>query len=109
MLDRIRANPTGTYAPVTLAAEPATAANCYTTDCNIAAMAVFDISSWKCQLNSIDSDDDTYDICTTLGIVSSLPEGAGAVSLAGTIYAVEVQWVDDRQGNTKSVILRSAL
>jgi type IV pilus assembly protein PilV len=109
MLDRIRANPGGNYAPVAIDAEPATATNCYLSDCNSALMAAFDISSWKCQLNSIDPDGDTYDICSTLNITSSLPEGAGAVTQAGSTYSIEIQWVDDSKGTTKSIILQSVL
>jgi type IV pilus assembly protein PilV len=109
MLDRIRANPSVIYTPVLIDAAPASANNCYTTNCSVVQMAVFDISSWKCQLNSNDVDDNVYSVCTMLGITSSLPEGAGAVSLAGSIYSITVQWVDDRKGNTKSLTLRSRL
>lgn len=109
LLDRIRANPSATYAPVTFASGPPSASDCYTVNCSVAQMATFDISSWKCQLDSTDADGDTYGICATLGISSSLPEGAGAVTLAGSTYSIEVRWVDDRQGNTKSVMLRAVL
>jgi len=110
LLDRIRANPTGTYAPVAIGAAPASATNCYTQTCSVAQMATFDISSWKCQLNSTDTDGTTFGICTTLGITSSLPGGAGSVALiAPSTYAVTVQWTDDRQGNTKSIVLRALI
>ena len=110
LLDRIRANPTGTYAPIAIGANPASATNCYTQTCSVAQMATFDISSWKCQLNSTDTDGTTFGICTTLGITSSLPGGAGSVTLvAPSTYEVTVQWTDDRQGNTKSIILRALI
>jgi len=109
ILDRIRANPTATYAPVEIDAVPPSATDCYSEECDIAQMATFDISSWKCQLDATDADGDDYSICTTLGITSSLPDGAGSVTLAGTTYTVTVRWVDDRDGNTKSIVLRSVL
>lgn len=109
LLDRIRANQLGTYAPVAIDADPPSATNCYLLNCNVDQMATFDISSWKCQLDSTDADGNTFGICTTLGISSSLPEGAGSVTLAGATYAIQVQWVDDRQGNTKSIIIRALL
>lgn len=109
LLDRIRANPLGTYAPTTMAATPPSAANCYTQVCSVAQMATFDISSWKCQLNSADGDGVTYGICNTLNISSSIPEGGGSITLNGSTYEIEVQWLDDRNGNMKSVILRAFL
>ena len=80
-------------------------------------MAIFDIASWKCALNPIDPDDgSTYSICGTLGITrtsdmaaSSLPSGAGSLTLTATTYQVTAQWVDDRAGNTKSIVIRSQL
>jgi type IV pilus assembly protein PilV len=107
MLDRIRSNPFGSYA-ADIDDEPESTSNCYQVNCNADQMAAFDISSWKCQIDSTDADDDTYDMCTTLGISSSLPDASGGVTV-GAPYSIEVRWVDDRDGNEKSIILRSVL
>lgn len=109
ILDRIRANPGGTYAPIDIAAAPASATVCESVECSIAQMAAYDISSWKCQLDSTDADGATYSICDALNLSSSLPDGKGGVTLAGSTYTVIIEWVDDREDNTKSITLRSIL
>jgi len=117
IMDRIRANPTAIYAPVLIGAVPdSSARDCNSLECTPPQMAGFDIASWKCALNPENTDGDTYSICETLEITktsvmssSSLPQGAGSVTLTATTYEITVQWVDDRAGNTKSIVLRSQL
>ena len=117
IMDRIRANPAAIYAPVLIDAIPvSTARDCKTNSCTPVQMAGYDIASWKCALNPQDADGDTYTICGTLQITktsdmssSSLPQGAGSVTLTATTYEITVRWVDDRAGNTKSIVLRSQL
>ncbi len=119
LLDRIRANPFATYAPVEIDAIPlSTARDCITNGCSTDQMAEFDIASWKCSLNPQAANGTTYTICTTLGITknsaassSSLPLGKGSlvVDEDTNTYTVTVQWVDNRAGNTKSIVLHAKI
>ncbi len=108
MLDRMRANPTQTYAPILYAADPVSSAmNCVAVACTPAQMAVYDIAQWKCGIDPIDpSSSLPFAICTTFGkTVTVLPEGEGQIQLAAGVHSVFVRWVDDRDGNTASIEL----
>jgi len=107
ILDRMRANPLTDYAPVSITAAPPSARNCVTSSCDRAEMAEYDIAQWKCSINSNDSDDVPYDICTSLGIAGSLPTGAASISKSNGVHEVTVEWADDRAGNTSSITLRT--
>ncbi len=110
ILDRMRANPLIEYAPVEMAAEPDSDVNCVTAGCNPAQMAEYDIAQWKCWMNPFDSDNVLYDVCDGFGVSqASLPSGVGSVALVGKIHVITVQWVDDRDGNTSSIILNTQI
>ncbi len=109
IIDRMRANPNQAYAPVTFAsAPPSGARDCVENTCTEAQMAEYDIAQWKCMINPVDPDGDTYAICTTLGLgsaASSLPEGEGEITLSGGIETVQVRWADSRDGTKSTVTL----
>jgi type IV pilus assembly protein PilV len=107
ILDRMRANPLTDYAPVELNDVPSTATNCVTDNCNRAEMAEYDISQWKCSINSNDSDGNPYSICASYGIAGSLPDGAASISKSNSVHEVIVEWADDRVGNKSSITLRT--
>ena len=95
LMDRLRVNTDINYSAL-VDADPTTATNCNINTCNPIAMAAYDISQWKCSINSVDADGDTYSACGTYGITGSLPLGAGAVALVSGVYEVTVRWSDDR-------------
>jgi type IV pilus assembly protein PilV len=107
ILDRIRANPDGAYDGVDLDDAPPAAPDCYADTCSVANMTTFDIASWKCGLNSLDAEGEVYSSCEDLGITGGLPGGAGAIEQDGEVFEVTVQWVDDRAGNVKSIVVRA--
>lgn len=106
IMDRIRVNTDFTYGAL-IDAAPVDPVNCKGVECTRAEMMDYDISTWKCSINSLDPDGNKYAACTTLGIDGKLPEGAGSINKAGDIYTVTVQWSDDRGANTQSVVIRS--
>lgn len=108
MLERIRANPTGDYGEVSFTVPPAPAPkDCARHRCNPADMASYDITEWKCSINPAAPDNRTWPSCETgrQGHGMSLPGGAGAISLAGEVYTVEVQWQAGGGRNPVSVTL----
>lgn len=107
ILDRIRANPLSSYAPVTLGSAPSASKNCINGTCNQAEMAAFDIAQWKCSLNSKDDEGNAYDLCEAYAIKSSIPQGAGSITLTGGVYEIRVQWVGDRKGTIAFIKLRT--
>jgi len=101
IIDRIRANPTGTYT-VTLANAPTAATNCASSSANCSAldMAQYDLTQWKCMLGTFITDPD----CATLAATDSstnlslgLPSGDGAIALSGGTYTITISWADDKR------------
>jgi type IV pilus assembly protein PilV len=101
IIDRIRANPTGSYA-VALASSPIAATNCSssTAACTVATMAQYDLTQWKCTLGNFTTDSD----CTTLAAADDstnlslgLPSGDGSIVLTSGIYTVTISWADDHR------------
>jgi len=117
ILDRMRANPVQTYSVVEFDDAPHSGSeDCIDTACTAAEMKDYDIAQWKCSINSEDSDDTTYPICSTLGIAGALPFGEGAIvdNSDDTLCAVEagevcviIRWQDARDGTMGSVSLRT--
>jgi type IV pilus assembly protein PilV len=107
ILDRIRANPLSTYAPVTLDAAPSASKNCVDEECSRTEMAAFDIAQWKCSLNSDDDEGSPLSLCQSYSIKGSIPEGAGSIALTDSVHEITVQWVDDRKGTIAFIKLRS--
>lgn len=111
IIDRMRANPDQTYAPVAYTdPPPAGAPDCKGNPCTAAQMTQYDIALWKCMINPNDSDGTKYAICTTLGTTlgnnsSSLPAGEGEILTAGGVQTIRVRWEDDREGTTATVTL----
>jgi|TARA_Y100000310_G_scaffold342078_1_gene443644 type IV pilus assembly protein PilV len=107
ILDRIRANPLSSYAPVAMGAAPSASKNCINEVCSRTEMAAFDIAQWKCSLHSDDADGNPYTICASYGIEGSIPQGDGSITLTNNVYEVIVQWVDDKQGGVADITLRT--
>jgi len=107
ILDRMRANPLTSYAPVGVDDAPPSAKNCVTSSCNRDEMAEYDIAQWKCSINSSDADDVPYDVCTSFGIAGSLPNGAASITKSGGVHEVKIEWSDDRAGNKSSITLNT--
>jgi len=96
-------------------------------------MAAYDILRWRCSINPLGADLNTYSGCVALGwpdttdvdvnitdLPSFMPGGhcaaadsacaGGTISLASGVYTVTVQWVDqqrvDADGSTRSISFR---
>jgi type IV pilus modification protein PilV len=116
ILDRMRANPQQDYAGIDFTDDPPGSSNCFNNTCSAVQMKDYDTAQWKCSINSEDADDDTYTICTTYNIAGSLPGGAGAIvddtddtlcAVGADEICVVVRWLDDRDGGTASISLRT--
>jgi type IV pilus assembly protein PilV len=109
MLDRMRANPTGTYTGIAFEDGPDGATTtCINQTCSEAQMATFDISQWKCSLNSSDADGDPEPVCVALGIGGVLPNGAGSIAKVGAVHEVRVRWQSGAAAeNLTTVTLRT--
>lgn len=109
MLDRIRSNPTADYTGVAFDDDPAVVGTCINTECSLDQMRDFDIAQWKCSINSVDENGDTYTACddSHLNITGSLPQGAGKIEVSGNIHEVSVRWLDGSNGQTATVTLRT--
>ena len=115
MLDRIRANPTGTPtgAGYTLgvADDPPNGGNCHTGNCSSAQMVAFDQAVWKCQLGAYGTNSECTrlrgaDIIPSLLQQPGLPNGNGSVELNGNVITVTVTW-DGLNGQAQSVAVDS--
>lgn len=114
ILDRIRANPSTTYA-VQITDTPVVTTDCVGNTCSEAEMRDYDIAQWQCSINSTNTSDAQHTVCTNFGITGAMPGAAcgsagdvcagGEISLTGGIYAVTVQWVD--QGDAVEGTVRS--
>lgn len=116
VLDRIRANPDGTYSGVDFDDAPSGSVNCVgaLANCSEDQMATYDIAQWKCSINPRDENGDVYSTCATLGLAAgaanSLPEGQGAISInADGVHEVSVRWSDYANPNNPqtTITLRS--
>ncbi|MEM7363081.1 MAG: type IV pilus modification protein PilV [Pseudomonadota bacterium] len=116
ILDRIRANPDGTYNGIDFDDDPSGSTNCIgpLADCSEDDMATYDIAQWKCSINPLDENGDVYSTCTTLGVTpgtaNSLPEGQGAISINGDgVHEISVRWSDYANPNSPqtTITLRS--
>ena len=95
LMDRVRVN-TGVPYSALIDADPTAATDCNVSTCSPTNMAAFDISQWKCSINSADAAGVAYTPCGTYGITGSLPLGSGSVALVAGVYEVTVEWADGR-------------
>ncbi|XOV90349.1 MAG: type IV pilus modification protein PilV [Pseudomonadota bacterium] len=109
ILDRVRANPTGDYDGIGFDDAPPSSNNCVANTCSTSQMTDFDVAQWKCSINSVDEDGDTYPICSTLGITGALPLGAGSIDVTADVTTVQVRWQSGSEGQTSTVTLRGRL
>lgn len=108
IIDRMRANPTEDYEISYSDPPPSSASNCFGSSCTQSEMALFDLAQWKCAINPVSSDGETYAICTTLGLgstASSMPDGEGEVAIDSGVQTVRVRWADGRDGAKGTVVL----
>jgi type IV pilus assembly protein PilV len=109
--NRIEVNPGAAYAVAATTTPSASSNNCTIDNCNPTEMAAYDITQWKCSINSIDSSGTgpvTYPPCDTLAgldISGSLPNGKGAIVVAGDEYTITVSWQPPKYANASSVSL----
>ena len=94
LMDRIIANPAGTYGPVALGDTPVTGLDCTLNNCTTDQMATYDISRWLCAINSEDAASVLYPACALLGINGAFPQGKGSITLVGNEYRILLQWKD---------------
>ena len=107
IIDKMRANidsaKTGQYT-MALNAAPSGSANCDSTVCDAANIAVFDKNLWKCSLGKWN----TNTVCSTLGLTGYLPDGDGAITRIGDIHTIQIQW-RDRDNTTTTFEVSTAL
>lgn len=108
LMDRIRVNPNVTYTAA-IDADPAATTSCIANSCSPADMRDYDITQWKCAINSVDVDGNTFPVCdaNNFNIEGALPDGAGSVLLVAGVYVITVQWDDDGDGVNDSIELQA--
>ncbi|MGI0119481.1 type IV pilus modification protein PilV [Zooshikella sp. RANM57] len=98
IIDRIRANPTGSYATDFSDAPPVKADSCEgsSSNCNNAQLAQYDLATWKCSLGGHNDDSN----CTgePAGLLNS---GQGNITVTGTEYTITIRWTErlDAEGS----------
>ncbi|MFT7243120.1 MAG: type IV pilus assembly protein PilV [Candidatus Azotimanducaceae bacterium] len=103
IIDRIDVNAAIVYGPVALGDAPPAANDCRANVCTPAQMALFDIATWLCSINSEDADGSAYSICGTLDADGGLPNGSGSIIRTGNEYEIIVSWQDVKSPQTSTV------
>ncbi len=112
MLDRVRANATGTYDNIDFDDDPAFTTNCFNANCTPDDLAEFDVAIWKCQINPLNEEGELFTACESLGFAADgggLPFGAGSIDLDASVHQVSVRWQIDADGNTQQVTLQGRI
>ena len=105
LVDRISANPVGTYAPIVFGDVPVSGSNCTLSDCTVEQMAIYDTSRWLCAINSRDADNVPHPACVLLDVNGSFPQGQGSITLVGGQYRIMLQWADHQLADIRSAEL----
>ena len=97
MLERIRANPNGSYAAVRAGQPPPAFVDCLASDCASLQLASFDSTVWKCALGRWRQSSPcravrAAGLLAPVARQTSLPEGDGGVEFAGEVATVTVTW-----------------
>ena len=108
IIDKMRANlksaRAGAYTTA-LNTAPSGSANCDSSVCTAADIAVFDRNLWKCSLGNWNANG----VCNTLGLTRGyLPNGDGAITQNGDIHTIQIQWLD-RDNTTTTFEVSTAL
>ena len=104
MLERIRANPSGAYAGVLAGQPPPAFVDCLASDCTSMQLTTFDIAAWKCALGRWQNEAPCQAM-RRVGLLAAtvrqpgLPEGDGAVAVAGDTVTVTVTWPSTAANN----------
>ncbi len=106
LIERIRANPDGDY---TTAFEENinVAATCagLNANCDVDAMARYDLLQWKCALGAAESSE----ACAGRGIAGQLPGGDGSITFAGNIYTITIRWFDAASDEDRTIVISTVL
>ena len=105
LTDRIDVNSGVSYGPLALDEDPGTAVDCSLNDCNPDQMAAFDITQWRCSINSADADGLPLTECATLGISGTLPLGKASIALDSGEYNIRVEWQSAGTDRSSSIEL----
>jgi type IV pilus assembly protein PilV len=106
--NRIEVNPGTDYA-VAPTTTPAIASDCTIVNCSPTQMAGYDITQWKCSINSLTGASPAIypacDVAPGLNMSGSLPRGLGAIVRSGTEYTITVSWQPPKYDTASSVSL----
>jgi len=118
MMDRVRANPTGTplglpYSGFDLTDAPPAITDCYANNCSEADMVTFDQAVWKCSLGGFNADSECVDMRTD-GLLPpideqpGLPDGDGSIAVDNVtgVVTVVVEWTA-QDGSTQTITINS--
>ncbi len=96
LADRVRANPSVSYA-IDFETAPPAPTNCLqaAANCSPAAMATFDLAQWKCAMGTHAAHARCANIMPAANM--TLPMGDGQIARAGSQYRIQVRWLDDRR------------
>jgi type IV pilus assembly protein PilV len=113
IIDRIRANPDGSYAGLAWGEAPPVPDDCVQVRCSAMQMARFDQAMWKCALGSFHD----APACTAMqeslhGDVraqTGLPHGDGVVSRQGSLLRVHVRWQASEDASPTEITVETQL
>ena len=105
LIERIYANPDGDY--TTGFDEQIVAANCAgpSANCDVDAMARYDLLQWKCALGAAANND----ACAARGIAGQLPGGDGSITIAGNIYTITIRWFDAASDADRTIVISAVI
>src|SRR5262245_31223457 len=114
IMDRIRANPGGTYNGVAFTTAPAAPTNRIANNCSEADMAVFDRAVWKCSLGNFNANATCIALRNALVLPPvdkqpGLPNGDGAMAVDGAtqIVTVSVRWLEPNATQATTITIQS--
>ncbi len=106
LIERIHANPDGDYT-TTFNENIVLAATCegVGANCDVDAMARYDLLQWKCALGAAES----RQTCAARGIAGQLPGGDGSITVAGNIYTITIRWFDVASNADRTIVISTAI
>ena len=106
LIERIRANPDGAYATAfgTAITGPS-ACEGLNANCDVDAMARFDLVQWKCALGAAA----IRNMCPARGIAAQLPSGDGSITVVGNLYTITIRWFDAASNADRTLVISSVI
>lgn len=105
LIERVRANPQGTYAATfdTAIAIGTTACEGVAANCDPDALALYDLMRWKCSLGASVMASE----CAARNIAPQLPSGDGEMTVVGDAVTIRIRWFDASANANRTLVIES--